>query len=71
MVDDIVKALDICLGNGHCVDCYYRTRGASTGNCRDRLLYDAKSMLIEQQEQIERLRGVAQGMMEGLVIMKK
>ena len=48
-MENIIKAIDICLGHGKCNDCSYHS-GAnySDQNCRGRMLQDVLVLLKEQ-----------------------
>lgn len=50
--DDIKKALEMCPGS-HCKDCPYDD---NFGKCVVRLNEDARSLIIEQEQEIARLR---------------
>ncbi len=53
MVDreKVIKAIDICLGHGKCVDCGYHIKGGyySTMDCRKPMMRDALKLLNEQE----------------------
>ena len=46
----VIKAIDVCLGHGHCDDCGYRIKGGySTMDCRRPMMRDALALLKEQE----------------------
>lgn len=49
--ENVIKAVDICLGHGKCNDCPYclSGKGYTTMNCRDYMLRDALTLLKEQE----------------------
>ena len=57
-LDNVIKATDICRGNGHCEDCHYYQghAGYTIMDCRKYMLNDVYTVLQEQQEEIKRLR---------------
>ena len=50
--EKVIKAVDICIGHGHCEDCSYCLIGAgyTTMDCRKRMLTDALALLKEQED---------------------
>lgn len=46
----VIKAIDICLGHGHCDDCEYKIKGGySIMDCRKPMMRDALELLKEQE----------------------
>ena len=52
-VDNVIKAINICLGHGECKDCAYHSTGYSDQNCRGRMLRDILSLLKWYNTQIQ------------------
>ena len=49
--EKVIKAVDICIGHGHCEDCYYclTKAGYTTMDCRKIMLTDVLVILKEQE----------------------
>ena len=48
--EKVIKAIDICLGHGKCIDCSYHSgTNYSDQNCRGRMLQDVLILLKEQK----------------------
>jgi len=52
--ENVIKAVDICLGHGKCNDCPYCLSGAgyTTMNCRDYMMRDVLALLKEQETEL-------------------
>ena len=56
--EKVIKAVDICIGHGHCEDCSYcLTRaGYTTMDCRKLMLTDVLALLKDQEELLRKLQ---------------
>ena len=52
--ENVIKAIDICIGHGKCDDCGYRIKGGySTMDCRKPMMRDALSLLKKYDTQVQ------------------
>ena len=68
--ENVVKAIDICLGHGKCNDCpfCFSGKGYTTMNCRDYMLRDALSLIDTQYKlilELQNLISIGTKMMNG------